>query len=100
MYLYFVLVLGLAAVLFLKEAYSRIINLVVIGVGLLIHVYVYFQVFIDKSPELEAALEVVHPQLGHTLSMNIGYGFFLGLGLVVLAIAFEFLGDKLIKNNE
>ena len=99
-YVYFVLVLGLAAVLFLKEAYSRILNLVVIGVGLLIHVYVYFQVFIDKSPELEAALEVVHPQLGHTLSMNIGYGFFLGLGLIVLAIAFEFLGEKVIKNNE
>lgn len=96
-YLYMVLVVALAAVLFLKEAYARIANLVVIGVGLIIHGYVYFQVFIDKSPELEAALKVVHPQLGHTLTMNIGFGFFFGLVVIVLATLFEFFGEKVLK---
>jgi Flp pilus assembly pilin Flp len=95
--LYFVFAVGAAVVLFVKPAFSRVANLVVAGLGLGLYGYVYFQLFIDKSPELEAALASVHPQLGHTLTMNIGYGLFVGLIAVVLAVVVEFLGEKLVS---
>lgn len=95
--LYFVLAVAAVAVMFLKPAFERIANLVVAGLGLVVYGYVYFQVFIDKSPELEAALEVVHPQLGHTLTMSVGYGLFVGLVFIVLAVVTEFFGKKLLK---
>lgn len=96
-YLYMALAVAAGAVFFVKESLSRVANLVVAGLGLVIHGYVYYSVFIDKSPALEAGLAQVHPILGHTLTMHIGYGLFVGLLLVVLAVVFEFFGEKLLK---
>lgn len=98
-YIYMALAVVAAVILFVKEAYGRIANLVVAGLGLVIHSYVYYSVFIDKSDDLKAALKVVHPQLGHTLTMNVGYGLFVGLALVVVAFVVELYGKKLLKSE-
>ena len=95
---YMALAVVASVILFVKEAYGRVANLVTAGLGLVIHSYVYYSVFIDKSDDLKAALKVVHPQLGHTLTMNVGYGLFVGLVLVVVAFVFELYGKKLLKS--
>ena len=98
-YIYMALAVVASVILFVKEAYGRVANLVTAGLGLVIHSYVYYSVFIDKSDDLKAALKVVHPQLGHTLTMNVGYGLFVGLVLVVVAFVFELYGKKLLKSE-
>lgn len=98
-YLFIGLVVAASVVFFVRSKYTRVVNLVVAGLGLVIHGYVYFEVFVDKSVELEQALAFVHPQLGNTLTMHIGYGLFVGLLFVALAVAFEFFGDKLLKTD-
>ena len=95
--LYFVLAVLAAVVMFLKPVYERVANLVVAGLGLVVYGYVYYSVFIDKSPELEAGLAAVHPQLGHTLTMHVGYGLYVGLVFIVFAVVVEFFGNRLLK---
>lgn len=78
--------------LFYKKELSRVAYLVALGVGLLVVAFVYYQVFIDLDPALEAAID-----LG-AFNMSLGFGVYLQLVLLVAGVVLEFMGEKLFKD--
>lgn len=83
--------LAAAVVFFYKESLSRYVHLSAVVVGLAVVLYVYFEVFIDKSAALEGAITA------GAVTMSIGFGFYFQLVLVLLSLVLEFLGEKLFS---
>ncbi len=87
------LLVSVAAVVvfFYKESLSRYVHLAAVVVGLGVVLYVYFQVFIDKSAALEGAIA------GGIVTMSLGLGFYLQIVFVLLSVVLEFLGEKVFS---
>lgn len=79
------------AVFFFKESLSRYVHLAAVVVGAGVVLYVYFQVFIDKSAALEGALTA------GAVTMGLGYGVILQIVFALLSVVLEFLGEKLVS---
>jgi hypothetical protein len=89
----FVIVAALAGIsLFYKEQLSRYAFLVTYLVGFAVVGYVYYLIFINLDPALEAAIGAG--------AFNMGWGFAIYLQLFLLAVGLflEFFGTKLLKD--
>ncbi|MCF7924660.1 MAG: hypothetical protein K9L64_06140 [Candidatus Izimaplasma sp.] len=87
--IFFVIALAGSVVMFMKPEYERIANLAVLGLGLVLLVVLYLQVFNDS--DLQGLVD-----LG-AMTAKIGFGIVFQLIILVLGFVFEFKGDALIK---
>ncbi|MFH0767827.1 MAG: hypothetical protein ABH890_06690 [Bacillota bacterium] len=89
----FVVVAALAgASLFYKEELSRYAFLAAHVVGLAVIGYVYYLIFIDVAPALQAAID------GGAFTMTLGLGVYLQLVLLAIGLFLEFGGKKVLKD--
>lgn len=89
----FVVVAALAGVsLFYKEELSRYAFLATYVVGLAVIGYVYYLIFINVDPALEAAIGA------GAFNMSWGFAIYFQLVLLVVGLVLEFFGTKLLKD--
>lgn len=87
------LLVSVAAVVvfFYKESLSRYVHLAAVVVGLGVVLYVYYQVFIDKSAALEGVIGAGF------VTMSLGLGVYLQIVFALLSVVLEFLGEKVFS---
>ncbi|MFO7969481.1 MAG: hypothetical protein R6U15_05150 [Candidatus Izemoplasmatales bacterium] len=87
--IFFVITIAGVIAIFMKPEYERIANLAVLGLGLVLLVVLYLQVFNDS--DLQDLVD-----LG-AMTAKIGFGIIFQIIILILGFVFEFTGDKLIK---
>jgi hypothetical protein len=88
-YVFYAITVGAIALMFVKPEYERIAYLAAAGIGLILLVVVYVQVFNDA--DLKAFIDL------NIITAKIGFGIILQIIMVVAAVVLEFFGNKLFK---
>lgn len=86
--IFYVLAAGAIALMFLKPELERKVFLAILGIGLLLAIIILILVFSDA--ETKAMIEM-------GVKVNVGFGFYWQVLMVIAGVGLEFYGKKLLK---